>query len=97
MEIISMDIKVFNALVERVESIEETVAGLQRGQDDLKLKPWLDNQEVCEILGITTRTLQSYRENKLIRYSRVRHKVLYKQEEVERLLASSHHPKTSTP
>jgi len=97
MEIISMDIKVFRALTERVESIEETAGRLYRGQEDLRLKPWLDNQDVCEILDITKRTLQSYRDNGLLPFSRVRHKILYKPEDVEKLLVSSHHPKSPAP
>lgn len=97
MEIISMDIKVFHALTRCVESIEETVGKLYRGQDDLRLQPWLDNQDVCEILGITKRTLQSYRDNGLLPFSRIRHKILYKPEDVDKLLVSSHHAKTSAP
>ena len=27
----------------------------------MSLKKWLDNQEVCDILGISKRTLQEYR------------------------------------
>ena len=90
-----MDIKVFLAITERVESIEETAAKLCRSQDDLKLKSWLDNQDVCDILGITKRTLQSYRDNGLLPFSRMRHKTLYKPEDVKKLLASSYHPQTS--
>ena len=95
MEIISMDIKVFLAIIERMESIENTAERLYNGQNDLRLKSWLDNQDVCDILGITKRTLQSYRANGLLPFSRIRHKILYKPKDVEKLLASSHHPKTS--
>ncbi|GAE86616.1 hypothetical protein JCM10512_5143 [Bacteroides reticulotermitis JCM 10512] len=56
MEIISMSIKVFDTLVKRVEDIEEKAERLYRRQEDLSLKKWLDNQDVCEILDITKRT-----------------------------------------
>lgn len=57
-----MDIRVFNALSERVKNMERTTEILYRKQDDLGLKRWLDNQDVCEMQGITKRTLQKYRE-----------------------------------
>ena len=60
-EIISIDINVFNALARRMEDVEEKVGTLYRKQVDLGLKTWLDNQDLCLILGITKRTLQSYR------------------------------------
>lgn len=97
MELISMDIRVFNALSERVENMERTAEILYRKQDDLGLKRWLDNQDVCEMLGITKRTLQKYRERKLIPYAIFRHKVFYRLEDVEAMLQSSHHPKTRKP
>jgi DNA-binding transcriptional MerR regulator len=92
MEIISMSIKVFDALAQRVEAIEEKTERLYRRQEELSLKGWLDNQDVCEILDITKRTLQSYREKGLLPYSRIEHKIRYKKEDVQKLLQSSAHP-----
>lgn len=86
-----MSTKVFNALTQRVEDIEEKAERLYRRQEDLGLKKWLDNQDVCEILDITKRTLQSYREKGLLPYSRIEHKIRYKPEDVQNLLQSSAH------
>ena len=58
MEIISMDIRTFDALMTRVKTIEEKADILCKRQEDLGLKKWLDNQEVCDIHGISKRTLQ---------------------------------------
>ena len=93
MEIISMDARVFNDLAGRVGTIEETAERLHRNQADLRLKKWLDNQEVCQTLGITKRTLQTYRENGMLPFCRIRHKVFYKPQDVAKLLESSHHSK----
>ncbi len=90
MEIISMDARVFNDLATRVGTIEETAERLHRNQADLRLKKWLDNQEGCQTLGITKRTLQTYRENGMLPFCRIRHKVFYKPEDVEKLLELSH-------
>lgn len=97
MELISMDIKIFDALAGRVEIIEEKISALYRKQADVGLKTWLDHQDVCHTLGITKRTLQTYREKGLLPFSRIRHKVFYKPEDVEKLLQMSHHPNTLAP
>ncbi len=97
MELISMDVKIFDALALRVGMIEEKVATLYRKQTDVGLKTWLDNQDVCQTLGITKRTLQTYREKGLLPFSRIRHKVFYKPEDVEKLLQMSHHQNIPAP
>ncbi|NDV64699.1 DNA-binding protein [Bacteroides sp. 224] len=86
-----MDRKVFEAMVTGVESLEQKVMELYSEQKDLGLKRWLDNQDVCQLLGIGKRTLQSYREKGLLPYSRFRHKIFYKKEDIERLLKMSHY------
>ena len=48
MEVIIIERQVFDALVLRVKTIEEKAELLCRRYDDLGLKRWLDNQEVCE-------------------------------------------------
>ncbi len=97
MEIISISLKVFNALAERMKTIEAEAETLCRREDDLRLKKWLDHQEVCQILGISKRALQTYREKGLLPYSQIRHKIFYKPEDVEKLLETSHHPIIPTP
>ena len=50
MEIVSIDTRLFDEMIRRVKSVEEKAVALCRSQEDLGLKKWLDNQEVCEIL-----------------------------------------------
>lgn len=47
---------------------------------------WLDNQEVCLMLGISKRTLQTYKDKGLLHYSRLSRKNYFKSSEVEALL-----------
>ena len=56
MEIISMDIRTFDALFARIREIEEKSELLSRKNEDIGLKKWLDNEDVCNILGISKRT-----------------------------------------
>ena len=48
-----------------------------------------------DVLGISKRTLQTYREKGLLPFSRIRHKIFYKPEDVGKLLQSSHYPNTA--
>ena len=62
MEIICIDKRTFDELVVRLSMIEKKVTGLCSPAKDAGLKKWMDNQEVCEVLRISKRTLQVYRE-----------------------------------
>ena len=44
-----------------------------------KTEQWLDNEAVCKRLGISKRTLQSYRDTGKIPFSMIGHKCYYKQ------------------
>ena len=53
---------------------------------DKRLGEWLDNLDVCQILNISPRTLQTLRQNGTLAYSQIEHKVYYKPEDVERII-----------
>lgn len=90
-----MDIRTFDSLFSRIREIEEQSAGLSRKHQDIGLKRWLDNEDVCNILGISKRTLQTYRDKGLLPFSRIRNKLFYRPDDIEFLLQSSYHPNTS--
>ena len=69
----------FNRLVNRVEEI-------RRKSEAKRLGEWLDSAEVCRILQVSPRTLQTLRDNRLIACSQIDRKFFYRPEEVERLL-----------
>ena len=50
---------------------------------------WLDSQDVCILLKISKRTLQYYRDNRIISFSQIGKKCFYKVSDVEKLLAES--------
>lgn len=47
---------------------------------------WLDNQEVCLMMNITKRTLQTYKDKGILSYSRLNRKNYYKLSDVKTLL-----------
>jgi hypothetical protein len=57
---------------------------------------WLDNQEVCLMMNITKRTLQTYKDKGLLPYSRLNRKNYYKLSDVQALLQAGQPCKEDT-
>ena len=85
MEIVNIEAKTFEAMLSKFESFATRMEHLCRLYGD-KENDWLDNQDVCRLLGISLRTLQTYRDKGLIPYSQVGHKCYYKVEDIERFM-----------
>ena len=85
MEIINIEARTFETMTERFKQFVQKVNSLCRPQNK-GLGKWLDNQEVCIMLNISKRTLQTYRDNGTMPYSQINHKVYYKPEDVEQVL-----------
>ncbi|WP_084135294.1 helix-turn-helix domain-containing protein [Rikenella microfusus] len=49
----------------------------------------MDGQEVCLLLNISKRTLQSYRDNGTIGYSYIGRKCFYRADEIENMLGKN--------
>lgn len=92
MEIICVDKQTFEELRVRFCDFEETDDAVCRPAEDLGLKNWLDNQEVCDVLRINKKTLQVYRNKGILPFSRIKNKLFYKPEDVQRLLDLNYHP-----
>lgn len=85
MEIINIEARTFEAMTERFKQFANKV-NLLCGLPNKQLGKWLDNQDVCMLLNISKRTLQTYRDNGTIPYSQINHKMYYKSEDVEQVL-----------
>lgn len=73
-------------IMARPETFTERVEKLCGMRGDKVLQRWLDNQEVCEILGISKRPLQTYRNKGALSYTQIGHKIYYLPEDVESLI-----------
>jgi len=89
MEIINIESQTFEAMMNRFEAFSKRVEALCENRDK-NLHRWLDNQDVCQILNISKRTLQTYRDNGTLAYTQINHKMYYKPEDVEKII---HHLK----
>ena len=97
MEIICIDKRIFDELIVRLSEIEKKVTRLCSPAGDAGLKKWMDNRDVCEVLRISKRTLQVYREKGLLPYTRIKNKIFYRPEDVQKLLESSDNPQRKKP
>jgi hypothetical protein len=50
---------------------------------------FLTGKDVCRILNISMRTLQEWRSNRIMPFIRVKSKILYRQRDVEKVLAEN--------
>lgn len=87
MEIVIIEKKTFEALLSGVDTLTGKVNALYDKCSDRKMSNWMDGEEVCRLLHISGRTLQTLRNNRIIGFSQISHKFYYKPGEVERLLA----------
>lgn len=83
MEVVVIDKATFERMLSGFEIFAEKVERLCREQEDLGEKEWLDSNDVCRLLCISLRTLQTMRENGTLAYTKISHKVYYRPEDVK--------------
>ena len=86
MEVISIERSTYEELLTSFNSFVAQMKAMASRGNDKKLGEWLDNQDVCQILNISPRTLQTFRDNGTLAFSQINHKVYYKPEDVKRIL-----------
>ena len=89
MEVITIEKKTYEAMTECFRILTAKVDALCRECDEKRMGRWLDNQDVCQILNISLRTLQTYRSNQMLPYTQIGYKMFYKPEDVGKLLEQS--------
>jgi len=67
MENLIIPLDKFNHLVETVDNLKAIV--LKQNQKFSSSERWLDNQEVMQILKVSPRTLQNYRDEGVLSFS----------------------------
>ncbi|MGN0036926.1 MAG: helix-turn-helix domain-containing protein [Bacteroidaceae bacterium] len=87
MEIVIIERKAFESFMAEVSSLAEKVNRLCSQKNERRLKKWMDGEEVCRLLHISSRTLQGMRDKRLIACSQVGKKFYYRTEDVECLIS----------
>ncbi|QHC86145.1 DNA-binding protein [Empedobacter brevis] len=87
MEIIAIQKSVIEGMKNELKVLLELTENATRKYTPIfKEEKWLDNQEVCLIMNITKRTLQTYKDKGLLPYSKLNRKNYYKLSDVQALL-----------
>lgn len=66
MEIISIEKKTFEELVLRLGQFVKRMDRINRQRGGRRMSDWMDNQDVCQVLKISPRTLQTLRDSRAI-------------------------------
>ena len=81
MKVIMMDAEEFKQIMDKINRIQKSIED-NKTQTPLTDK-WLDVQEVCELLKISKRTLQNYRDQGIISYSQISGKIYFRATDIE--------------
>ena len=71
-------------IMERFDRNEQLIASLT-GKELREVK-YLDNQDLCELLNTSKRSIQRYRSSGTLKYRMLWHKVYYKESDVQEFL-----------
>ena len=85
-EIVNIEARTFEAMLSAFRTFADRLDTLCRLYGDMEEKKWLDNQEVCLLLKVSPRTLQTLRDNGTLAYTQICHKTYYKPGDVESII-----------
>jgi hypothetical protein len=90
MEVITIESNAFAEIMGKLKSLEEKFVELKFDAENPLTEKWLDNQEVMQLLKISKRTLQTYRDENLLAFSQVGNKMYYNTKDIESFLKSNY-------
>lgn len=86
MNVVIISKEKYEEMVGKLNRLSDRVNEILRKREGKWLSRWMDNQEVCQQLNISPRTLQTLRDNGTLTYSQINHKVFYRPEDVLRIV-----------
>ena len=79
------------ALSQEIKDLKARIELLRHSRAEVLKDTWIDNQDVLQTLHISKRTLQTFRGNGTLPYSKVKGKFYYKVSDVEQLLQDNYY------
>lgn len=95
MEIVNIEAKTFQEMLDALFDLEKEFKLLRNQHPNCQLNEWLDNQEVCEILNISLRTLQYLKNRGNITFTQIGRKTYYHKQEVMNLIKRQQYGKNT--
>ena len=78
MGFIVLEEEAFNYLDAQLEIFVKRMDKIFERSEDKTMSKWLDTQDVCQMLNICPRTVQTLRDNGALAYTQISHKTYYK-------------------
>ncbi len=82
MQVITIESEAFEHIIKKLDDIQGTLA--ERNKEPKE--KWLDNQEFMQLLKISKRTAQHYRDSGMISFSQPGNKIYYRLSDIEEML-----------
>ena len=87
--VITRESEIITGLISKIKAIENEVEIMK--ENNLSCgNLWLNGDEIMQKLGISKRTLQNYRDNKILPYSAVGGKFYYNIRDIEELMIKNY-------
>ena len=84
-DLIIIEKQVLDELMFRVDLLKNKVDSLYV-HSGIAPQKWIDNEQACQRLFVSIRTLQTLRDSRILPFTKMGGKVFYKPEDIERML-----------
>lgn len=89
MELITFESDAFKKIMDSINALSTSI------DTNLRKQPlsdvWLDIQETCQLLKVSKRTLQAYRDNGILNFSQIGGKIYFKAADIDQHLKKHYH------
>jgi len=76
----------YDRIIERIDRVSKEFQEYVRQSSNPMKEKWVDNADACRILNVSTRSLQNYRDKRILPYSALSGKIYYKASDIEAVL-----------
>ena len=88
MDVVLLSSQQYQDLLKRLDKIQQEVSSKQKSPADT----FIDNQEFIQIMNVSKRTAQSWRDEGIISFSQIGSKIYYRMSDVQALLDKHYKP-----
>lgn len=81
MELVTFESEAYKEIISNINEIRSNLNN--KGSNSPLSETWLDIQETCQLLKISKRTLQSYRDNGILPFSQIGGKIYFRAADIE--------------
>ena len=76
----------YDRIILKLDQVLELLTEVSKKAKSPLEESWLDTYEAARVLKVSTRTLQNYRDNRILPFSKIGSKIYFKASDIENLL-----------